>query len=201
MKLLYGFLVMVSVVEGADVPGKQQLSLRARRKLPPLPLLKIVQTNFKQEKGYKYADEHALYCVAAFESAQEIERMLCDKDTDPNVVDPTNGMTPLMYAAMHGNQAVVNSLKLDPRVDFNQTDKLGYNALMHAVVRFPDKKPMSYQYIVILKVLAARTNLDHVAGNGKTVKDIAVQMGRGDVVELLSMVSSVVVEQVMLQEK
>lgn len=185
MKLLYGLLVMVSVVEGADGLGKQQFTIRARRGLPPLPLLHITTSFFPTEKGFKYADEHALYCVAAFESTQEIERMLRDKDTDPNAADPTNGMTPLMYAAMHGNIAAVAPLVFDSRVDTSKVDHIGYNALMHAVVNCLRIEDLLDRYQAVIKVLVPVTNLDHVARDGQTVKEKAIALKKESILALL----------------
>jgi hypothetical protein len=168
MKLVFSLLLMTMfTVEAAEAA---RLSIRTRRGLPPLPFFKITKTAFKKKPGFQYANEYALYCVAAFENKQEIQRILANKDTNPNAVDPQNGMTALMYAAMHGNSDAVTALMADERVNPDQGDALGYNALMHAVVTCkPDKGTIPLSYITILRALVSEESLNHKNNSGQAV--------------------------------
>ncbi|HVS72865.1 MAG TPA: ankyrin repeat domain-containing protein [Phycisphaerae bacterium] len=74
----------------------------------------------------------ALRQAAAAGDTTKVERILARSPGDVNDSDSRSGMTPLEFAVITGDEATVKSL-LAHGADVNVYDKLGMNAIAHAI--------------------------------------------------------------------
>jgi len=149
----------------------------------------------------QYGNMTYLHYAAAFADEHMTRKALAD-GLNPCAVDPNDynlknsssdkGVTPLMYAAQHGNSAMVKVLLEDGRVSPNTVCYWGWNALMYAVKNFaPDQKRLEgiphylRDYAGVMQLLIPKTDLGHMSTNQETVVSMARRKQNDYAVNLL----------------
>ncbi len=149
----------------------------------------------------EYGNMTYLHYAAAFADEHMTRKALEDRlnpcAVDPNDYDLKNsssdkGVTPLMYAAQHGNSAMVKVLLEDGRVNPNTVCYWGWNALMYAVKNYSvGRKPLEgvphvHDYAGVIKLLLSKTDLTVRDSNNHTITDMAACTKNQDALDLLT---------------
>lgn len=149
----------------------------------------------------QYGNMTYLHYAAAFADEHMTIKALAD-GLNPCAVDPNDynlknprpdkGVTPLMYAAQHGNVAMTKVLLEDTRVDPNTVCYRGWNALMYAVRNYAagqqplDGIPHLRDYAGVMQLLIPKTNLWYMNTDQETVLSMAQGKKNKHAIDLLT---------------
>jgi protein-tyrosine phosphatase len=112
--------------------------------------------------------------------------ILLAQGVDPNYLDQTEGVTPLIGAIKNNQYQLMEVLMLNPRTNLDAYDVKGYTGLLHLVTRCPDEELEKKLNLVNIRfILEVGANVNLVSKEGSTPLFYACLFGLNDVVSLL----------------
>jgi ankyrin repeat protein len=112
--------------------------------------------------------------------------ILLAQGVDPNYLDSTEGITPLIGAIKNKQYQLMEVLLLDPKTNLDIYDSRGYTGLLHLVTLCPDEELEKKLNLVNIKfILEVGANVNLVSKEGSTPLFYACLFGLNEVVALL----------------